>query len=88
MHDPPMRTTITLDDDVREFASVYSRARGMSLSAAINELIRMAENAPATEAEIVWSEDGLPMFPPSGRVITSEMVKRLEEEEFDPKKSA
>jgi hypothetical protein len=30
------------------------------------------------------------MFPPSGtgRVITDEMVKKLEEEEFDPKKFA
>ena len=88
MHDLPMRTTITLDDDVHEFAAVYSRARGMSLSAAINELIRKAEEAPAPKPEIIWSEDGLPMFPPSGTIITSEMVKRLEEEEFDPKKSA
>jgi hypothetical protein len=60
----------------------------MSLSAAINELIRKAEDAPAAKAEIVWTEDGLPMFPPSGRVITSEMVKRLEEEEFEQKKFA
>lgn len=88
MHNRSMRTTITLDDDVREFTSVYSKARGMTLSAAINELIRKAEEAPATKAEIIWSGDGVPMFPPSGRVVTSEMVKRLEEEEFDPKKFA
>jgi hypothetical protein len=27
----------------------------------------------------------LPMFPPSGGIVTSAMVKNLEEEEFDPK---
>ena len=86
MHNPAMRTTITLDDDVHEFATVYSSARGMTLSAAINELIRKAEQAPPQKPEIIWSKEGIPMFPPSGKAITSEMVKRLEEEEFAPKK--
>jgi hypothetical protein len=38
--------------------------------------------------EIAYSDIGLPMFPPTGRTITTEMVKRLEEEEFDPAKFA
>ncbi len=80
-----MRTSITLDDDVHEFASIYARAKGITLSAAISELIRKAEAAPVPEPEIRFSESGLPMFPPTGRVITAEMVKKLEEEEFDPK---
>lgn len=80
-----MRTTITLDDDVHEFATIYARAKGISLSAAIAELIRKAEAAPAAEPDIRWSESGLPMFAPTGRTITAEMVKKLEEEEFDPK---
>ena len=66
----------------------YARARGITLSAAIDELIRKAQTAPASKPEIRHSPDGFPMFPPSGRVITSEMVKKLEEEEFDPKKFA
>lgn len=88
MHNFYMRTTITLDDDVHEFATVYSSARGMTLSAAINELIRKSEQAPHREPEIIWSKEGIPMFPPTGRTVTSEMVKRLEEEEFAPKKPA
>ena len=83
-----MRTTITLDDDVHEFASYYASARGITLSAAINELVRKAETAPAPKPEIRRSPDGFPLLPPSGRVITSEMVKQLEEEEFDPRKFA
>lgn len=77
---------MTLDDETHEFAAYYARARGLSLSAAINELIRKAELGPVQEPEIIWSAEGIPMFPPTGRRITSEMVKRLEEEEFDPKK--
>jgi hypothetical protein len=81
-----MRTTITLDDDVHEFAQYYANARGITLSAAMNELVRKAEKPQDPEPLIVYSPEGLPMFPPTGRTITSEMVKKLEEEEFDPKK--
>ena len=90
MHNRPMRTTITLDDDVHEFAQYYANAKGITLSAAMNELVRKAETAPAPKPEIVFSPDGFPMFPPigGGRVITDEMVKKLEEEEFDPEKFA
>lgn len=79
-----------LDDDVHEFATVYAAAKGMTLSAAVSELLRTAESAPSPKPEIILSSDGFPMFPPSGtgRVVTDEMVKKLEEEEFDPEKFA
>jgi hypothetical protein len=88
MQNRSMRTTITLDDDVHEFATYYAKARGITLSAAMNELVRKAENSPLPEPLIVFSADGFPMFPPAEGTITSEMVKRLEEEEYDPKKFA
>jgi hypothetical protein len=89
MHNDPMRTTITLNDETHDFASYYARARGLTLSAAIDELIRKAEAASAPPVpEIEYSEIGLPIFPPTGRTITSEMVKKLEEEEYDPAKFA
>jgi hypothetical protein len=85
-----MRTTITLDDDVHEFATYYANARGITLSAAMNELVRKAEQSPNPKPLIVYSPDGFPMFPPigDGRVITDEMVKKLEAEEYDPEKFA
>ena len=46
MHNRSMRTTITLNDETHEFASYYARARGLTLSAAIDELIQKAESAP------------------------------------------
>jgi hypothetical protein len=81
-----MRTSVALDEDVRDFVICYARGHGISLSAALNELIRKAESVPAVEPEIVFSSDGFPMFPPANGTITSEMVKTLEEEEFDPEK--
>ncbi|MGH9607986.1 MAG: hypothetical protein ACRD3N_20045 [Terracidiphilus sp.] len=83
-----MRTTITLDDETHEFAAYYARARGLTLSAAVDELIRKAQDRPATKPDIRIGPNGLPMFPPTGRTITAEMVKKLEEEEFDPKNFA
>jgi macrodomain Ter protein organizer (MatP/YcbG family) len=44
-----MRTTITLDEDVHEYVSNYAEAKGMTLSAAIGELIKKAESAPQPE---------------------------------------
>ncbi|MGD0519644.1 MAG: hypothetical protein ABSA48_00175 [Terracidiphilus sp.] len=83
-----MRTTITLNDETHDFVSYYARARGLKLSAAIDELIRKAQTPAKPEPDIRRAPNGLPMFPPTGRTITSEMVKKLEEEEFDPEKFA
>lgn len=88
MHNFNMRTTVTLDDDVHEFATYYARGKGITLSAALNELVRQAETAPKPEPDIVIGPHGLPMFPRTDNTITSEMVNKLEEEEFDPSKFA
>jgi hypothetical protein len=91
MQNKSMRTTITLDNETHEFAAYYARARGLSLSAAISELIKKAEATPARAPEdfkIERSPNGLPLLPRTGRTITSEMVKQLQEDEFDPKKFA
>lgn len=89
MHNSAMRTTVNLDEDTHGFVNYYARAKGISFSAAVEELIRKAQ-APAksAETEIRRSPNGFPLLPPSGRTITSEMVKKLEEEEFDPEKFA
>jgi hypothetical protein len=76
-----MRTSISLENQIHEFASAYAAARGISLSAAINELVRKAQAAAPNEPEVSRGPNGLPMFPPTGRTITTEMVKKLEAEE-------
>jgi hypothetical protein len=76
-----MRTSVTLEEDVYELASMYASARRITLGKAIGELVRKAESAPVASAEIHRSKNGLPMFPPTGNVVTMELVKRLENEE-------
>ncbi len=79
-----MRTTITLDNEAHEFAAYYARVRGLTLSAAINELIRKAESQPASKAvEIRRAPNGLPLLPRTGRIITSEMVKKYSEDDVE-----
>jgi hypothetical protein len=74
-----------MNDETHAFACHYSRARGLTLSAAVDELIRKAQTAPPpAPPEICYSPSGLPMFSPSGGTITAELVKEIEEEEFDP----
>ena len=84
-----MRTTISLDDETHEFAAYYAGREESHFSTAINELIRKAETAPPPPLpKLEYSDIGLPLLPRTGRTITCEMVKKLEEDEYDPAKFA
>ena len=84
MYNEEMRTTITIDEDVHEFATIYAQANGITLSNAIGELVRKAKAGQAQAPSINRLANGFPVFPSSGGTVTPEMVKRLEEEEFEP----
>jgi hypothetical protein len=80
-----MRLSVNLDQDVYDFASAYANARGLSLSAATNELIRRAEEAPMPEpgspsSRLKWSEHGYLVISGPGDVITPEIVKQTSED--------
>lgn len=80
-----MRTSINLDADVYSFASAYADAKGITLSTAISELVRRAEQAPELGTEssrIKMNEYGYLVIAGTGDVITSEMVKELSEDEL------
>jgi hypothetical protein len=76
------RTNVTLDEDVHQLALIYASAKGITLGAAIGELIRKAESSPPSAPDIRRSPNGLPCFPPTGKVLTPQMVKEAESE-FD-----
>jgi hypothetical protein len=83
-----MRTSITLDDDVYGLATLYAKAKGITLGAAIGELVRRGEAAPRAEAlssELERAPNGLLIFASrgDGRVITPEMVKAYSEDEIE-----
>jgi hypothetical protein len=79
-----MRTSITLDDDVYVFASVYAKARGITLGAAIGELVRSGHHmadAKVGHPEVRIAEDGFPVFRSHGRAMTPEMVRDAQEDD-------
>ena len=78
-----MRTNVNLADDARQFAEVYAHANGFTLGEAITDLIRKggkAASLPIETVEFGRSAAGFPTFPPSGRVITTEMVNEALED--------
>jgi hypothetical protein len=88
-----MRTTVTLDQEAYELASLYSRGKGLTLGAALSELakkgiesLRVQPSPPDSVPEgLMRAPNGLLMFAPrnDGRVLTSEMVKAaLEEDDY------
>jgi hypothetical protein len=80
-----MRTTVNLDDDVYELASVYASARGITLGSALGELVRTSNNplSRSANAPIAVDEKGFPVLPSRGRELTPEVVKAASEDEFD-----
>jgi hypothetical protein len=80
-----MRTSINLDADVHTFASAYADAKGITLSAAISELVRLAEQAPEPSSDsprLKTSPHGYLVVAATGDILTPEMVKDASEEEL------
>jgi hypothetical protein len=80
-----MRMTVNLDPDVYSFASAYAGAKGISLSAAISELVRRAEQVPEPGSDsprLKMNEQGYLEIAATGDVLTSEMVKEASEDEL------
>lgn len=68
-----MTLTVNLDPDVYDVASVYADAKGITLSAAISELVRRAEYAPEsaiTPGKLETSEHGYLVIAKTGHTIT------------------
>ena len=78
-----MRTSVTLDEDIYELASLYAHGRGVSLGVALSELVRKGQTAgtSGTPPELIREPNGLLVFAGKGRPLTSEMVKSALEEE-------
>jgi len=80
-----MRTSVTLDDDAYELAVLYSKGRGITLGAAISELVRKGIEADrtGTSSRLKKASNGLLIYASqgNGRAITNEMVKKALEED-------
>lgn len=83
VHHVFMRMSVTLDPDVYEFTAAYAGAKRITLSAAISELIRRAEQAPesvSVSPRLVRDEHGYLVIAATGHALTPEMVKELSED--------
>jgi hypothetical protein len=82
-----MRTNVTLEDDVYQLASVYATAKGITLGAAIGEMVRKANSSPRAQSlspRLITAPNGLRIAPSRGGVISSGMVQAaLEEDDFE-----
>jgi hypothetical protein len=80
-----MRTTVNLDADVYTFTSAYAGAKGITLSAALSELVRRAEQVPepgSDSSRLKTSPHGYLVIAGTGDVLTPEMVKEASEDEL------
>ena len=85
MHTVAMRTTVNLDLDVYRFTSAYAGAKGITLSAAISELVRRAEQVPepgSSSSGLAMNEHGYLEIADTGNVLTPAMVKEASEDEL------
>ena len=74
--------TINLDTDVYSFTSAFAGAKGITLSATLNELVRRSGRAPETGSEsssLKLNKHGYLVIPGTGDVLTPEMVKEASE---------
>jgi hypothetical protein len=85
VHTSHMRTNVNIADDARQFAEVYAHANGLTLGDAITDLIRKSSQTAAGASETPRfgrTASGFPTFPPKGRILTTEMVLKAQEEDF------
>lgn len=80
-----MRMTVNLDPDVYSFTSAYAGAKGITLSAAIGELVRRAEQVSepgSNSPKLKMNEHGYLEILETGNVLTPAMVKKASEDEL------
>ena len=73
-----MRTTLSLDDDAFDLARKYADSRSLGLGKAVSELVRRGVDAPL-RTRIVNGFHVVDL-PPESPQITSEHVRRLQDE--------
>ena len=77
------RRNLNIDADAYTIAVTYAGAKGISIGAAVSELLRRAEHVPEPPSPFLKTDEyGLLVKTKGGRqVITSEMAKKLSEED-------
>jgi hypothetical protein len=84
MHNGYMRTTLNIDDQAYQIASLYAQGRGITLGEAFSQLVKYAGAAEDRDfSRIETAPNGLPVFSSPEGPITNEMVKAAQEDNFE-----
>ena len=77
--DPPMRTTLDIDEDVLETAKELAARRGTTAGRVLSDLAR---TALMPRARTPRKRNGVPILPPRKRagLVTPEVINRLRDE--------
>jgi len=77
-----MRTTLDVDADVLEAVKAIAESQKSTAGKVLSELARASLKPSRHRPAKYRTRNGVPLFPrrPGSRPITSEMVKRLQEE--------
>ena len=75
-----MRTTVDLEEDILIATKEIARKRGQSMGKVLSDLARQA----LSQHDSATTRNGVPLFPvqPNARVVTSELVFRLQEDDL------
>lgn len=78
-----MRTNVNLDEEVHRIASVYASAKGITLGAAIGELVLKASTRtpPGSSPRLITASNGLRVVPKSAGKLTPEAVQAALDDE-------
>jgi hypothetical protein len=77
------RRNLNIDSDAYFIAVSYAGAKGISIGAAVSELLRRAEHAPEPSSSLLMTDEyGLLVKAKADRpIVASEMAKKLSEED-------
>lgn len=73
-----MRTTLDIDDDVLAAAKELAKAQDTTAGKVISDAVRRHLTRTSEPYEF---RNGVPVFPPSGKIITNEMVREWLEDD-------
>lgn len=79
----PMRTTVTLDDDVYEAAQAHAQATGKRLSRVLSEMARQALQPSRRRSKRSAKASRFPVFevPTTARLIPASRIRKALEED-------
>lgn len=78
-----MRTTVDLSDEAYQAVKAVARDRNESMGRVMSEMIMKGVHGPADKVGKIRMVNGWPVVSYGGRMITSEDVRKIQDEEYD-----